>query len=197
MNADLLIIMARYPTLGRVKTRLAAEIGARPAVEVYRELLRHHAREFADAPFPVEWRYTPARSPFRRIAGAGARLRPQPEGSLGRRMATIFRESFAGGCGRVVMIGTDSPEMEQGTVRRAFRLLRSHPAVFQPTLDGGYALIGLREMLPVFEGIDWSTSQVMDQTRRRLRRLDVNHAELPVTFDIDTPDDLARWRKRS
>ena len=194
-NRDLLLIMARYPTRGKVKTRLAAEIGHRAATELYRSFLMHFVREFARAPFAVEWRYTPARSPFRGIIGRdGYFAQPQPEGDLGARMRRIFEESFARGYSRVVMIGTDAPELGQGTVQRAFQMLGMKPAVFQPTHDGGYALIGLSAMLDVFSGISWSTSKVMTQTRARLNAFGIAFAELPPTFDVDTAADLARLR---
>lgn len=185
--------MARYPTRGRVKTRLARDIGKAGALRVYRQLLDHHLREFRHTGFDVEWRFTPARAPFRRLARNAT---PQPAGNLGDRMRAIFAESFARGYRRVVMIGTDAPTMNRATVRRAYRLLRTHRAVFQPTEDGGYALIGLRENVDVFSGIAWSTSRVMTQTRARLRRLGVRHAELPVTFDIDTAAAWAQYNSR-
>ncbi len=218
MTSDLLIIMARYPTPGRVKTRLARDIGHRAATELYRSWLKDLVCEFAKAPFDVEWRYTPARAPFGRLVGAVAAVydrrngsspgraalierrysvRAQPDGDLGERMQRIFKESFSRGYRRVVMIGTDAPEVGLREVRRAFRLLRSHPAVFQPTVDGGYALIGLCTMLPVFENVSWSTHKVMAQTRRRLGNLRIDHAELPVTFDVDTVADLSRLRTRA
>jgi glycosyltransferase A (GT-A) superfamily protein (DUF2064 family) len=112
---------------------------------------------------------------------------PQPAGDLGERMQRIFEESFARGYRRVVMIGTDAPEMNRATVRRAFRLLRTHRAVFQPTHDGGYALIGLREMADVFSNMPWSSDRLMAETRKR-----VVCVELPPTFDIDTAADLVR-----
>lgn len=183
--------MARYPTLGRVKTRLARDIGKAGALRVYRQLLDHHRREFRQTDFDVEWRYTPARSPFRRLV---RKTKPQPTGDLGERMQRIFEESFAHGYRRVVMIGTDAPKMNQRTIRRAFRLLNKNVAVFQPTRDGGYALIGLSRMLAVFSGISWSTDKVMAQTRQRLNRLGVDFAELPPTFDVDTIEDLATLR---
>ena len=83
--------MARYPTLGRVKTRLAREIGKAGALRVYRRLLDHHLGEFRRADFEVEWRFTPARAPFAKLA---RNARPQPEGNLGERMQQIFAESF-------------------------------------------------------------------------------------------------------
>jgi hypothetical protein len=79
-------------------------------------------------------------------------------------------------------------------VRRAFQVLGRKPAVFQPTHDGGYALIGLSAMLDVFSGISWSTPKVMAQTRARLKAFDIAFAELPPTFDIDTAANLVRLR---
>jgi rSAM/selenodomain-associated transferase 1 len=193
MNHDRLILMARYPTPGRVKTRLAAAIGARGAAALYRGWLEMFAREFAQAPFEVEWRYTPSRSPFRRVIhNPRYRLRPQPDGALGERMSAIFEESFAEGCRSVVMIGTDAPTMNLRVVRRAFRLLRRHDIVAQPTEDGGYALIGLSVMRDIFSRISWSTDRVMAQTRQRARHLGAPLAELPVTFDVDTAADLKK-----
>lgn len=198
MKSDLLVIMAKYPTPGKVKTRLAAEIGARRAAALYRGWLESIAREFARPPFAVEWRYTPARAPFKRLLKTVKiqQCLPQPTGNLGERMQQIFAASFAKGYRRVVMIGTDAPAMNQRTVRRAFHLLRDRPAVFQPTDDGGYALVGLRTMIEIFTGIAWSTAQVMAQTRTRLREFQIKFAELPATFDVDTAADLARLSRR-
>jgi rSAM/selenodomain-associated transferase 1 len=190
MTTELLIIMAKYPTRGRVKTRLARDIGAKAATELYRSFLAHFAREFVDAPFAVEWRYTPARAPFRRIVGKQFTIRPQPEGNLGERMEAIFDESFTQGFRRVVMIGTDAPEVGVKIVLRAFRLLKVHRAVFQPTLDGGYALVGLSAMTDIFSRVNWSTPRVMAQTRQRMRRAGADFAELSPTYDVDISDDL-------
>lgn len=195
MTADLLVIMARYPTPGKVKTRLAMEIGARAAADFYRQLIEYHVVEFFDPPFDLEWRYTPAHAPFQRVVGAAARLVPQPPGDLGRRLRLIFADSFAQGYERVVVIGTDCPAMTQRTARRALRLLRAHDAVVQPTVDGGYALVGLRRLLPIFAGILWGTDRVMTQTRQRLQTSGASYKELPVTFDVDTVADLRRLRK--
>jgi uncharacterized protein len=198
----LLIILARYPTTGKVKTRLAAALGHRAATAAYRHLLGRCAREFADTPFGVEWWYTPAKAPFRRIVGRGAVIHPQPAGDLGQRMAAAFAAACARGHDRVVLIGTDAPEVDRATVRRALRLLARHPVVLQPTADGGYALIGMRRagsgergagVERVFRGIPWGTARVMARTRARLRRLGLKWAELPQTYDVDTVEDWERY----
>lgn len=196
MRAELLVIMAKYPTPGKVKTRLAAEIGAREAARLYRSWLEQFATAFAFSPFDIEWRYTPATAPFRKIIGNGYAMQPQPAGDLGDRMSQSFRESFTRGYERVVMIGTDAPEMDRKTVQTAFRKLRAHRAVLQPTDDGGYALVGLSKMAEIFMGIDWSTDRVMAQTRALLKRKRIKCAELSATFDVDTAADLARLRNK-
>jgi rSAM/selenodomain-associated transferase 1 len=193
MSQQLLIIMARYPAPGKVKTRLARDIGVAAATKWYRGMLFHFRREFSRTRFDVEWWYTPVRSPFRRLFWLNRiNGRPQPAGNLGERMQAIFADAFARGYRRVVMIGTDAPQMNQATVRRAFRLLRRHNAVAQPTDDGGYALIGLAGPVDVFSDIAWGTDKVMAQTRQRLRRLGATVAELPATFDVDTAADIAK-----
>jgi hypothetical protein len=198
---NLLIIMARYPTRGKVKTRLAREIGHRAATDFYRSLLKQFARAFARTPYAVEWHFTPARAPFRRFLTSlhwpdPARSRPQPAGDLGTRMERIFADAFARGYGKVIMIGTDAPEINQRAIRLALNKLNRTAAVFQPTHDGGYALIGLREMIDVFTKIPWSTSQVMARTRNRLRQLGITHAELPTTYDIDTKLDFDQYMSK-
>ncbi|NQU12122.1 glycosyltransferase [bacterium] len=201
--------MARYPTRGRVKTRLAAAIGTAAATAAYRWLLARCRREFARTPFAVEWWFTPARAPFRRVVGAAAWTRPQPPGSLGRRMQAAFADALGRGYRRVVIIGVDAPEVEQSIVGRAFRLLARHAVVLQPAEDGGYALIGVAgkgrgpggggrgELPDLFRGIPWGTSRVLECTRARLRRLRLPWAELPVTYDVDTAADWDRCRRTS
>jgi rSAM/selenodomain-associated transferase 1 len=197
MATELLIIMTRYPTPGKVKTRLAREIGVAAATKWYRQMLFHFRHEFARARFDVEWRYTPRHAPFRRLFRLSRHNgRPQPEGTLGDRMQAIFSDTFRRGYRRVVMIGTDAPEVGQPTVRHAFRLLQDHQAVLQPTRDGGYALIGLSTMVDVFSNIPWSTDKVVSKTRKRLHRLRMRHAELPLTYDVDVAADLARFQDR-
>ncbi len=92
----------------------------------------------------------------------------------------------------MLLIGTDAPGVDRHYLRAAATALARHDAVVGPALDGGYTLIGLRRPAPqLFDAMPWSTSQVMDQTRTRLRRLGLRHAELAPLSDIDEPADLA------
>ena len=192
--AEVLIIMARYPTPGRVKTRLAREIGNRKAADLYRSFLEHFKMEFASSPFDVEWHYTPRQANFRKIISSDGpyTIRPQPDGDLGQRMYHIFQQSFVAGYQRVVMIGTDAPETEKSIVCRAFEILRKKPVVIQPTFDGGYALVGLQSMADIFTNIPWSTDSVMSATRDRLKEQGLDMVELEPTYDVDTAADLGR-----
>jgi len=192
MSAELLVILAKYPTPGKVKTRLAREIGAKAAAQAYRGVLRILAGTFEDAPFHLEWRITPARSPFRRLVGDTHQVRAQPGGDLGNRLLVTFEESFARGFQRVIIMASDSPDVSCRTVKSAFAALKRAKVVLQPTEDGGYALVGMTTPLDLFSGMSWSTPAVMEQTRARLRALGLQHVELPVTYDIDTIDDLRR-----
>jgi glycosyltransferase A (GT-A) superfamily protein (DUF2064 family) len=100
---------------------------------------------------------------------------------------------------RVLLLGTDAPTMDAPCLREANAALVSHDAVFVPALDGGYLLVGLRRPAPtIFEGMTWSTPQVMEDTRLRLRRAGLTHCELTALPDIDEPADLVHlppgWR---
>ena len=92
---------------------------------------------------------------------------------------------------RVLLIGTDAPDLGHMTLRQAAKALQSHPAVFGPAADGGYVLVGLTRPMPLlFQGMQWSTDQVMQQTRERLKKLGFEAAELPMMRDIDEPEGL-------
>ena len=94
---------------------------------------------------------------------------------------------------RMVLVGSDCPALEPRDLRVASRWLHSCDAVIAPAEDGGYPLIGLRRAsAPLFEGIAWSSAEVMAQTRTRIARLGWRLRELRSLWDVDRPDDLAR-----
>jgi rSAM/selenodomain-associated transferase 1 len=195
---DLLIVMARYPTPGKVKTRLARDIGQRAAADLYRSFLETFVRAFSRTTYDVEWHFTPARAPFRRWLRtarwpAPETCRPQPAGDLGTRMQAIFDDAFRRGYRRVIMIGTDAPEVNNKVVTSALKQLRRSTAVFQPTHDGGYALIGLNRMIDLFTKIPWSTDRVMRTTIDRVEALGIRYKLLPATYDIDTERDVVDY----
>jgi rSAM/selenodomain-associated transferase 1 len=164
------VIFARAPRRGRVKSRLAAAIGDGAALRFHRltthGLLRRLGRD-------RRWEVGLAMTPDR--AAAGPRPWPfdlprygQGAGDLGRRMAQVFRRWPPG---PVVIVGCDIPDIRAHHIAAAFRALGDHDAVFGPARDGGYWLMGLRRRprLPaLFRGVRWSTATALADTRAGL-----------------------------
>ena len=197
---DAILLFVRAPEAGRVKTRLAAEIGAEAALRIYRRLAEHAVAEARALGPDVALRihYTPATggAALRGWLGADAAYLPQADGDLGARMRTAFEAAFGEGHRRVLIIGSDLPGLSAEVLRRALRLLDSHPAVIGPAADGGYYLLGLRGMVDgVFDGIAWSTERVLEATVARLRAAGCAPAMLEPLRDVDVADDLPPgWR---
>ena len=190
--SDRLVIFAREPVAGRVKTRLATGIGGNAATEVYRRLLEHTIESARAtgidavvflAEVPGEAWASTLDHPFE-IQGAG---------DLGRRMGECFSRGFADGASRVVLVGSDNAHIRQDHIRSAFDALGDHRVVLGPADDGGYWLVGQRRPgIDFFSRIPWSDPATLDATRQRLRKLHVAWSELDTLPDIDTAEDLRR-----
>jgi len=194
VSASAIIIFAKAPVAGRVKTRLIPALGAAGAAALAERMLAHAVQAaVAASPDTLEVCAAPdATHPaFGRLArDHGLRLATQGDGDLGQRMHRAFARVLAQH-DRALVIGTDAPALDATCLRQAMARLDEHDAVFFPALDGGYALIGLRKpQASLFEGIAWSTSAVMAQTRERLQAAGLHWAELPVVADVDQPADL-------
>ena len=190
------LVFAKAPRPGAAKTRLIPRLGAEGAAALHARLVEHTlamAREAAVG--SLELHATPAEDDFLRRCAAryGAKLVAQCDGDLGQRMrgalANALDESEC-----AVLIGTDCPALAAKHLRLAARALREgSDAAFSPTEDGGYALIGLaRRDDRLFEGIAWSTTSVMEETRERLRSLSWRWHELETLWDVDHPADYER-----
>ena len=193
MRHTQLIVMAKAPVPGFAKTRLIPALGADGAARLAQRLLEHTLDEARDARLgEITLACAPDTTHAAFTAQRGVTLVAQGEGDLGARMQRAFEHAFAQGAERVLMIGTDAPALDAGMLRRAADALTTTDAVFVPAADGGYALIGLRRVLPaLFNDMAWSTSAVMAITRERLAQAALRHTELPVVHDIDEPADLA------
>ncbi|HEU0051682.1 MAG TPA: TIGR04282 family arsenosugar biosynthesis glycosyltransferase [Longimicrobium sp.] len=198
-----ILVFVRAPVIGRVKTRLAAELGPAAALRVYRRLAEHAVAEalaLAGEGVEVRVHFTPsdAREEVEAWLGDGpVYLAQAPSPELGERMRTAFGDAFAAGHDRVLIIGSDLPEVSRDALGRALRLLDAHEAVIGPAADGGYWLLGLRAPVPgVFEGIAWSTDEVFARTMERLRAAGIEPARMEALRDVDTAADLpAGWRE--
>jgi len=182
---------------GAVKTRLGKSIGNETAATIYKAIL-----EYQVARFSVEFStldrqlvFAPKEEadlflPFQRN---GWSLHPQAGGDLGNRISEFFRTAFESGYDRVVLIGSDSPDLEKQIIDQAFDALDQCDAVFSPSDDGGYCLVGLSHWEPnFFEQIPWSTSKVLQASVDRLKDADQSVRLLPTWYDVDTLDDLHR-----
>ena len=190
-------VMAKAPQAGYAKTRLIPELGAGGAARLHRQLTsRTLATAVAAGLGPVTlWCAPDAGHGFFRALQRRYRidLRPQPEVDLGQRMAHIFDWA---GKRPLLLIGTDCPALTTAHLQQAAHALRSgHDAVFITTEDGGYFLVGLTQpCLGIFQDIDWSTPRVMAQTRDRMSALRLSWHEVAMLWDVDHPQDLARWQ---
>lgn len=195
-----LLVFAKAPIPGQVKTRLAGKLGARGAALLYQQLLRRTLEVARAARLcPVElWCAPDTRHGFFSVCRRqyGVRLRPQGAGDLGQRMNRALTRTLADGH-PTVLIGGDCASLDAGELRAALQhLAAGRAAVLGPAADGGYVLVGLRQPCPeIFRGIAWGTGTVLEATRRLFRRAGVDWIELPLGWDVDTPADLRRLRR--
>lgn len=189
-------IFVKQPVPGRVKTRLADELGPEWAAQIYAAFLADVVDRFRNAADRKILGYSPANDEaanyFRILVDTAYELWPQPESSLGERMNAFFERFLRRESDQVVLIGSDSPTLPPDFVDQAFAELREHDCVLGPATDGGYYLIGLRRRIPaIFDEIEWSSSSVLDQTVARLATANGSLAVLPPWYDVDT---VADWR---
>lgn len=191
-------VMARAPEPGLAKTRLAPALGLRGAARAQRRFSQRTLQTAcAAAVGPVTLWCAPdaLHRCFRALRRAHALVcENQCAGDIGARMQQAFAHHFAHATDQPLLLtGTDCPVLAPGHLQAAARALAQHDVVLVPAEDGGYVLIGMRRLVPqVFEGIDWSTPQVMAQTRERLRQSGASWLEMETLWDVDEPADW--WR---
>ena len=189
-------IMAKAPIPGLAKTRLIPVLGAKGAARLQRRLTRMTVACALDAQLGTVtvWCTPDSRHRFFRALKqtSGVDLLVQSSGDLGHRMHTAFRLHCARG--PLLVVGTDCPVLRPEHLREASRaLISGDDAVFYPAEDGGYALVGLRAPQPtLFEGMTWSNSRVMSDTRARARALGLRIREFETLWDVDLPEQLER-----
>jgi rSAM/selenodomain-associated transferase 1 len=197
-----LIVLLKSPEVGKVKTRLAAALGAETTVDLYRALCEGMLE--ATTPRPGEYERLLFFAPPGAVDSVrawlpGSRLLPQASGDLGTRMGAAFARAFQRGAGRAALVGTDVPGISRTTVVEALGALDTADVVLGPAEDGGYYLLALKQPCPeLFQGIAWSTPRVLDETVARARGAGRRVSLLARLRDIDTPDDLrAEWPRVS
>lgn len=187
------ILMYKAPELGRVKTRLAKTIGDLAALELYRWMGRRQLLEIPSS-WEVEIRFSPDNqiSLMRDWLGSRLLLVPQGGGNLGDRMSRAARSCFSNGSSRkVIFLGADCLALGESCLKRAEAVLDDSDFVLGPATDGGYYLIGMRNLeSSLFEEIDWGTSSVLMKTMDRIQLLRKNCELLERLVDVDDWDGL-------
>jgi rSAM/selenodomain-associated transferase 1 len=192
-----LIVFAKAPILGQVKTRLIPSMGAKAAATLHEKLIFHSLATAVKAGVgTVElWCMPSPEHPFfiHCAREFQVELHKQWGGDLGQRMARAFCETLKISHS-ALLIGSDVPCLTCADLKEAMALLQQEAdAVISPAEDGGYVLLGLRRYTSkLFSGISWGTDLVLEQTRRRLRRLGWHWHELPERWDVDRPEDVQR-----
>jgi len=196
-----LVIFAREPLPGRVKSRLAASIGDHYAAELYETMLSavlKMCRQLTDVDSVVFWDCE--EDSLQLLAERyNCCSRRQIEGDLGQRMQAALSEMFASGSEICCIIGSDAPDLPASFIKEAFYLLTAQQAdaVFGPCHDGGYYLLGLSRLWPqLFADIDWGTPQVLQQSLLAAEGTGIKVSLLLEWYDIDTYDDLKKFRVR-
>jgi rSAM/selenodomain-associated transferase 1 len=185
-----LAVFLKAPRLGTVKTRLAAEIGARQALRLYRVMASRTLAEARQAGLEATIWYTPADAGAEMRLWLGDRwdLRPQSSGDLGMRLSAAAAAAPPGRGWLVV--GADCPRLDAALLLEAAAIVEGGNVVLGPSQDGGYYLLGGPTPLPdLFSAMPWSTGQVLAETRARLEAAGVAWSELALLRDVDTAED--------
>jgi rSAM/selenodomain-associated transferase 1 len=195
MKKEVVLVFQKNAILGKVKTRLASGMGEPRALEIYRHLIQSTYSVLEDVAAPV-WTYFSDFIP-ETVNTSIEKSFVQDGQDLGERMAHAFARSFESGMDKVVLIGTDCPTLQSHHLHEAFEALTHSDLVLGPATDGGYYLIGMKRRADyLFEGITWSTAEVLSQTLALATAHGLNSILLDELSDIDTQEDWERYRSQ-
>ncbi|AFZ03579.1 TIGR04282 family arsenosugar biosynthesis glycosyltransferase [Calothrix sp. PCC 6303] len=197
-----LVVFTRFPEAGITKTRLIPSLGAEGAANLQRQMTEHtmnqvkHLKLSTNVSVEVCFAGGDV-SLMQNWLGDEFIYQSQGDGDLGERMMRSLTGAFASNAVKVVIIGTDCPDIDIDILNSAFTHLDTSDLVLGPAVDGGYYLIGLKYPHPeLFINVNWGTSQVFQQTFDIARQLSLSMTQLIYLTDIDHPEDLVIWEKR-
>jgi len=198
----LILFFIKYPEAGEVKTRLAEVIGSSEAAELYRNFILDMLLRIKSSGLSFKICFSPEKKGAPLIAWLGKEYgyAPQRGGDLGGKMKTAFKDNFAEGYERVVLIGSDFPDLPSSFLNEAVDTLNTHDSVIGPALDGGYYLIGFKRrsfVESIFKGMDWGREGVFQKTLSMLKDHQHRVHILPAWNDVDTLEDLKQLVRRS
>ena len=194
-----LMVFCKAPVAGRVKTRLMTKLSAEQAMQVHIELAQRTLQLATQHHLcPVQLWCTPTTDHVFFTTSAQTyqvTLMQQQGVDLGQRMNNAFCRAFDS-YSRALIVGCDCPSLTEQDLEAALTALnQTSQCVLAPAEDGGYVLIGLSQPQPkLFDNMPWGTKRVLEQTRARIKHANLRHQELKQQWDVDTPEDLARYR---
>lgn len=209
---DCLMVFARFPEVGKCKTRLIDALGAQGAADLHRGMTVHTldwAQRLLDTKrCTLQVHFSGGdRNAMAQAFGESLQYIPQVDGDLGAKMRSAFDHATSTGASKILVVGTDCPELDEMYAQQAFDALNSHEVCFAPALDGGYALLGIRldssqpENIQdrvydaLFKSIAWGTERVLRQTLDALSALPCRVCLLRAVCDVDYPKDLDVWER--
>ncbi len=201
MNA--VIVFAKYPVQGKVKTRLGLTLSPEFAADFYKLMAEHTFEVCLALPendYDLHLFYTgdAEEGPIRNWVNGRFHLHLQKGKDLGERMKNSFRILFNDGYQKVIITGTDCPEIDTALIVKSFENLAMNNIVLGPSNDGGYYLLGMDKFYPyLFDDIKWSSEQVLSETIMKAGRENLSRFILPELIDIDTEEDLRKWLQAS
>ncbi|MDB5047691.1 MAG: hypothetical protein JWO30_762 [Fibrobacteres bacterium] len=189
------LIFAKYPESGRCKTRLAKGVGDENALRIYRALLDHTLDTVRATPYRKVLMVDPperAADASEWAPGMDAYL-PQSSGDLGQRMESAVEAAFTRGAKKIILLGSDCPQISKDSVISTFDALNRYDVVLGPTDDGGYYLLGLKEVnASLFRNIPWSSEKVFEKTLNILKFQTLSYLLQNAFSDVDTLEDFNR-----
>ncbi|MFT7299441.1 MAG: rSAM/selenodomain-associated transferase 1 [Sphingobacteriales bacterium] len=190
-DSTALIIFVKNPIKGHVKTRLAKDIGDENALEVYLYLMNHTREVAKSLKVTRNLFYDTTILENDDWSSADFDKYLQYNGDLGERMAFAFKETFAQGFKKVVIVGSDCPYLDPFIVNKAYEKLEKSDVVIGPTFDGGYYMLGMTGFIPeLFQKVPWSTEEVFETTKGIIESLGKTIALMPLLSDVDHKEDL-------
>ena len=192
MNKNALIIFVKNPIAGKVKTRLAKDIGDTKAVEIYEKLLQHTHDIVNDVDADKYVLYGDYINQDD-IWGEGFHKELQEGNDLGLRMLHAFEHLFEKEYNNIAIIGSDCYELSTDILKDAFEALKENDVVVGPTYDGGYYLLGMTQLQnQFFKNIEWSTDAVYDKTIELIKQKGCTYHVLKQLSDVDYLKDVPK-----
>ncbi|MGI8601238.1 MAG: TIGR04282 family arsenosugar biosynthesis glycosyltransferase [Chitinophagaceae bacterium] len=194
MQQDILIIFYKNLVRGKVKTRLAATIGVDNAFDIYKAMVEEV--HFLSQKIKIDRIiYYSDHITKDDIWNNEYKKELQRGANLGEKMMNAFKDVFQMGYSKAVVIGTDCPSLTEDIINDAFNKLNNNDIVIGPAFDGGYYLLGMKILhTSLFQNIEWSTSQVLEQTTAKMNSHNLSYSLLQELHDIDEEKDLVHFK---